>query len=97
MDDNSGVTATRQRVVEWCGTGTEIIDEFPVLRRGWELDDTGYVVRKPDGAHGVVLTNHGQPFEATEADLSPLIASYEEAARRARAAAGVLAPTEESA
>lgn len=84
-----------RRVLKWCGAGAQIIREFPVLRRGWELDDTGYVIRKPDGTHIVVLTNHGRPFEATRADLDPLIASYEEAARLTRAAVEVLDPGEE--
>jgi len=55
------------------------IFEFPEMHRGWELDETGYVIEEPDGSRWVALTSHGRKYKATVEELNEKIAEYETA------------------
>lgn len=53
------------------------IYRFPVLKEGWEIDSNGWIAVRPDGTRTIILTNHGNEYEAAPEELHDLIRSYE--------------------
>ena len=53
-----------------------ILDTFPILQHQWELDAFGYIVMFEDDSVGLIQTNHGKPFIASEKDIDESITYY---------------------
>jgi hypothetical protein len=70
----------------------KVIFEFPVMHIGWELDNTGWVMERPDGGRYLRLTSHGSEYEADEKELHAKIEEYDEAIDKTRKALRLLRP-----
>ena len=62
---------------DWLPKDAEVLLTFPVLHAGWEMDERGWIVELPGGEQRCVLTSHGSPSWADEAQLTELIERYE--------------------
>jgi hypothetical protein len=79
-----------EEVKAWLPAGSEIVLTFPVLHAGWEMDERGWIVRMPGGEQRAVLTDHGSPIWADEAQLTQLLDRYDRAMAGAAQALEVL-------
>jgi hypothetical protein len=57
----------------------KLLHAFPVMHRGWELDDKGAVYEMPDGKRYLILTNHGAYYVARPKELLDKILEYQSA------------------
>lgn len=70
---------------------TEILAEFPVLWDGWEMDNTGWVVRRQSsGKTALVLTNHGTPYFAERKEIQGKLDQYREVVDKTERALALL-------
>ena len=59
----------------------KVLMMFPTLYHGWECDTDGTVIESEGGKRHIILTSHGNPYVADEAELDQLIESYRNAIR----------------
>jgi len=62
------------------------IFNFTVLWAGWECDSHGWVAEKEDGTRVIILTNHGEEYEAEISELDQRILYYQETIEETRKA-----------
>lgn len=63
--------------IQFDGIKATILHKFPVLHRGWEMDETGYVVKlKSTERKAIVLTNHGMPHLASNLEIETKLKDY---------------------
>lgn len=73
--------------------GGKIIYQFSVLHLGWEMDNTAWVIQKPDKSRKLIFTNHGSPYETDIAELVNKIQEYEKVTKEILAAITILQET----
>ena len=64
--------------------GGKVVLHFKILREGWEMDNSGWIIRGNDGKCYCVFTSHGILYRASMGEF------YEEFAIHAKAYEGFL-------
>ena len=59
--------------------GAKIVMTFPVLYSGWECDGEATIIQTKKGEHKLIMTSHGQPYEAKPQELMDKINEYRKA------------------
>ena len=54
-----------------------ILKDFVILHKGWEMDNIGWIVELENGERKLVLTNHGSSYVADIKELEKKIKEYE--------------------
>ena len=69
----------------------EVLHEFSILHKGWELDYTGYII-KHDGEYKAIWSDHGTLYHEKNAKdmLSDLISFYKEGIKETEMALNLL-------
>jgi len=68
----------------------EVVNEFPVLWLGWELDSVGYVGLSPEKKHVLILSDHGVHHVVTKEKLEERIKFYEDVIFKSKLALGTI-------
>ncbi len=55
----------------------KILLTFPVLHRGWEMDNDAWLVEMADGSRQLFYTSHGGVYPMKRGNLKKKIAEYE--------------------
>jgi hypothetical protein len=67
-----------------------VIFEFTILYDGWEMDNIGWVMERPDGSRYIRSTNHGSYCEMMIEDLEDKIREYEQVTQSSKYALNLI-------
>jgi len=68
----------------------KIIYEFPVLYKGWDCDNTAWIMERTDGTRYLKKTSHLMPYEATIEGLEETLKGYTDVVEKTQIAIKLL-------